>query len=354
LSIMESIKGDTRMSFGHWRYRLLHWAFNVKDPDPNYPEGTGLAKFLYTHYCPLFHLTNLIALLSPVLLAIKVAVVLCSAAYGAARAVRLVAAWEFLKAQWTRLVPPRTELVERPAQVRSLSFQRIRFVRELARWFVQTPIGGEKFETFWEKGLGRFDPLTEDEARSLYAGVEQKILEARAKAEARRKWVRDRILFWTNFSRVFFKWAMYALYAGLTVGALYLVYSIAGPCWDALCWVGGQVRYLFTDAGFFLTLWEVLKGVLKILVGAGVISGAFYLLLRVGFLRRFLDLAGRGLRVVGYPLYIFPVIGDWLASGWNNLTEFVGVFYQENCPAIVLVSEEEAAVDEAVEKAVAS
>src|SRR5581483_7783366 len=73
MSILSSLKEERRLSMKHWRYRLLHWAFGVEGKRP---EETGLPHFLYTHYCPLFHLTNLIAIISPVILFFKIVVVL--------------------------------------------------------------------------------------------------------------------------------------------------------------------------------------------------------------------------------------------------------------------------------------
>ena len=41
----------------------------------------GIPTFLYTHYCPLFHLTNLIVLLSPLILFFRVVLVVLRALY---------------------------------------------------------------------------------------------------------------------------------------------------------------------------------------------------------------------------------------------------------------------------------
>ena len=34
MSILDSIKEERKLSFNHWRYRILHWAFNAEPPDP--------------------------------------------------------------------------------------------------------------------------------------------------------------------------------------------------------------------------------------------------------------------------------------------------------------------------------
>ena len=70
-----SIFGEKRISLKHWRYRLLHWCFNVRDIE--LPEDSPLPDYLYSHYCPFFHLTNFIALFSLPILTIKSLVWAC-------------------------------------------------------------------------------------------------------------------------------------------------------------------------------------------------------------------------------------------------------------------------------------
>jgi hypothetical protein len=74
--IFDAIHAERKMSLTHWRYRLLHWVFNV-DSDQVWKDDSGkfhskLPNYLYSHYCPLFHLTNLIALFSPIILVVKI------------------------------------------------------------------------------------------------------------------------------------------------------------------------------------------------------------------------------------------------------------------------------------------
>jgi len=66
-----NIKSDKKLHFSHWRFKILHWAFGI---DPKSPNESKLPKYLYTKYCPLFHLTNLIVLFSIPILLFKIAI----------------------------------------------------------------------------------------------------------------------------------------------------------------------------------------------------------------------------------------------------------------------------------------
>lgn len=69
MNILATIKADRELTFDYWRYRLLHFSFGI---NPKTPEESFLPKFLYTHYCPLFHITNLLVLIFPFLLVGKI------------------------------------------------------------------------------------------------------------------------------------------------------------------------------------------------------------------------------------------------------------------------------------------
>lgn len=61
-SLFNLIKKERKLSFDNWRYRLLHWYNGIS---PETPEDSTLPRYLYTHYCPLFHLTNMLLVLFP-------------------------------------------------------------------------------------------------------------------------------------------------------------------------------------------------------------------------------------------------------------------------------------------------
>jgi len=76
MNIVKHIKRDRVLSLAYWRYQLLHWCFNIevkKNEDGKlYIVNDDLPDFLYTHYCPLFNLTNLILVFSPFILMFKI------------------------------------------------------------------------------------------------------------------------------------------------------------------------------------------------------------------------------------------------------------------------------------------
>ena len=60
---IKALKKERKLSMNHWRYRLLHTTFWC---NPKTPAESPLPNFLYTHYCPLFHCTNLLLLFLPI------------------------------------------------------------------------------------------------------------------------------------------------------------------------------------------------------------------------------------------------------------------------------------------------
>lgn len=67
--LIDSIKSDKKLSFDHWRFKTLHWCFGI---NPASPWQSPLPQYLYTKYCPLFHLTNLIVIFCIPIFFIKV------------------------------------------------------------------------------------------------------------------------------------------------------------------------------------------------------------------------------------------------------------------------------------------
>lgn len=326
MSILDSIKSERAMSFGHWRYRILHWAFNVKDVDQNHPEWTGLPKFLYTHYCPLFHLTNLIALLSPVILLIRFLVLFCK---GIAAVMAMIPLDKFFN-----------KLAAMPSKYeRPLPKETVEDVRRDCIKYICCS-GYTTFEDFWNHHSFS-SLLTKGMAEVLWNEYMPKIKKARERAELRKKKWRERIIFWTNFSRVFIKWTMNVMYFVLAGFLAYLAYMFSGTAWHCLCYVGEFIKWLFTDAVSLATVFFIGKMLMWSVLG-GV---AVFILFQARVAQKFVSVVIDGLDYITAPLYIVFVPFRWVKQGWNNLCEFVSMFYEENCPPIKLVSKEQAIVE---------
>ena len=338
MSILDSIKGQRKLSFRHWRYRLLHWTFGVKDADPKRPQDTGLPKYLYTHFCPLFHLTNLIAILSPIILFIKIVKVVALAFIAGFNGIP----WEKIG----KLVPsmPKAPPSDQPAvqlvkRKRSAATENRATVNLCCDW------DNTDFVTFWGTHGPMYETMTRDEVEVVFKEWMPKVIEARNRSKVRKDKMRERLIFWTNFSRVFSKGFLNVFYFLLAAAALYIMYYVAGPVWDGLCWFAKGVYWLFTDAGSLSFL--LLLG--KVLFFMAVLFGGFYVLAKVGFIQRFVTSVGNGLAYLSPPFYLVGRFFDWLKGGWDSVVEFVSMFYEENCPPIILVTPEEAAVEAVAE-----
>ncbi len=60
--MLDYIKKKKEISLNHWRYRLIHWFFGIS---PKNPTESILPQYIYSHYCPMFHLSNLLLLVLP-------------------------------------------------------------------------------------------------------------------------------------------------------------------------------------------------------------------------------------------------------------------------------------------------
>lgn len=340
MSILESIKGERKLSFNHWRYVLLHWAFNVKNPDPRHPEETGLPRFLYTHFCPLFHLTNLIALLSPVILLIKAICVVVMAAVWAFSAIP----WEkaYFLVGWIKLPEFKASREDRPVVVRKRTAAEERYILVglLAEW------NHGDFTAFWGTQGRAFGALTIEDAEAVFKEYMPRILAARERAKQRKESLRQQLIFWSNFSRVFIKWALYAFYAVLAAVVLYLACISFVPVVSGIWWFCGAVcsffGNVFTDTGFLSAM--LFLG--KVLVFLAVLAGAVYGLIRSGLVDRFLAGCHSGLVAISPPFMVVGTFFSWIGSCWNGMLEFVAMFYEENCPPITLVTPEDQKVED--------
>jgi ABC-type multidrug transport system fused ATPase/permease subunit len=327
MSILDSIKGERKLSFGNWRFRILHWAFNVETPNQSNWQFTGLPRFLYTHYCPLFHLTNLIALLSPLILGIKFLFLVGRSIAAVLDLIPL----ERICSYFRKMLPSLPEKVVKTPVVT--------FEDDKKRLIVLICSGYTDFERLWAGHC--FSAMSREAAEAVFNEYYPQVVAARKRAQERKEKWRQRIIFWTNFSRVFIKWAMNVAYFALAGVFLYILYAFSGIAWHGICWCAESLAWLFTDAISFSFL--VFLG--KLAWTFGVAYVFIYFLLRFGVFQKFVDVFASGISYITPPFYLVAVHFRWIKSGWNNICEFVSMFYEENCPPIKIVSETEAVVE---------
>lgn len=375
MGIMDSIKGTRKLSYNHWRYRLLHWCFNIQNP-PTDLNRTELPKFLYTHYCPLFHLTNLIAIFSPIILFIKIACVIVGATIAGIKAMPWNRLFDFISNLMDKLRYSRDEK-EQPADIdqdqqnaidkqkrKSLFMASITDTelldsisqyKEIISLLSAKELSQEEtkkifdenistfFESFWLRIRYRFctTPSAKEECQVLFNEYMTKIILAQIAAKKRKESLRNTMIFWTNFSRVFIKWSLNVFYVALSLGVIYSLYVVAVPAWEQFCYVVSSIYYGVTSTNFLSLLLNMVIGVTIVSVAVGSIL----LLAKIGFLERFVDGLFRGFTLLAPPFYLIGKFLDWIFGGIRSVVEFCEMFYEENCPPIVIVNPEEELID---------
>lgn len=348
---IEAIKGERRMSLNHWRYRLLHWCFGVESRhDSNIPD------FMYTHYCPLFHVTNLIALLSPVILLARilgflikniivgialVVVPLCKT--GSNLIMGLLTAL-------TERLPKRKEQEPQdppPPSPRQLRMMDLSFINKM----ILTDEYWCDFGIFWDKYSYRINSFDQEEARRVHQQIVQAIADERKRKAEKEARMRARMVALANFSRAFVKVALYFFYATLAVALVAAVYYWTIPVASFIAWAAITCWTFMQDSWIAFVEWMstinwTLVGIWTLAIGTGVA------------LLFLLSLAGIKLRLGTKSVAAFDAFVDWASPpfkflGWliawpfvaigkccKAFGEFISVFYEENCPPITIVDDE--------------
>lgn len=349
MSILSSMKEERRLSFNNWRYRLLHWTFNVQNADEAHPERTGLPRFLYTHYCPLFHLTNLIAILLPLLLLIRLIGVFFRTTITVLGMIDVLPLMNGINCVvvWVRSRLPQPVLVskkELPPPTKENE--------RLKMLLAFTLDGTTDFANFWQIWGHKYTRHNKEEAYALFQAYITPILLARARKAQRRAAFQAQLIFWINFSRVFLKWGMNVAYVVLAVGLAYLAYATAGALWYAVStcaaaaaqgiwWFLGETASLL--GSLFTSNASLAVG--KASVITALVAGVLYLVGRSPLTTKFIALFCAGCSTIAPPFYVVGRFFTWCGACCGSACEFVAMFYEENCPPITLVTKEQAIVE---------
>ena len=161
-----SIFRERKLSLNHWRYRLLHWCFNEKNITRS--EESALPQYLYCHYCPLFHLTNFIALFSWLILTIKVIVWCCK---GIASVISKVD-WRFLHVDLFNLFNLfKRERVERAPTEAELRKRQWKVFLQKIEDYNDDNNTNCTFEYFWRYYYHHFELLDKNEAEISFERI---------------------------------------------------------------------------------------------------------------------------------------------------------------------------------------
>ncbi len=369
MSIMDSIKADRKLTLNHWRYKLLHWTFGI---NPSCPEDSNLPPMFYTHYCPLFHLTNLITIFSPLILCVKIAIAIFMVVGGLANMFgRFCGATCKVVA---RNIPKRKEKAKVKAKKKSkeeVEAENADVKKRMERLMAKQKAEQEAkvqaqlrsiptlmaktikncgincvkdFDVFWH--FANTEDLSEcekSEIEKVWQTYSEKFAAAHEASLARKAKLRQQMIFWVNFSRVFIKLFLNVFYAALTVLVAYISVFYVAPL---LMWVGAGLYTLLSHMAQVDWL-RVISLVMYWTFNAFLLIGMFVLLYKV------IRWSRTTIFVKAYDTIAPPVTAIYEAADatlsycykwFGGVYDFVGMFYEENCPAIEIVSEEDAAV----------
>lgn len=305
--LIEQIKGPKKLTFDHWRYKTLHWCFGI---NPETKWDSNLPDAFYSHYCPLFHLTNLIVIFSPFIMFVKLILGLVRLIkFGFNKAVKGIV-YVFI----TRKHKP---LTEKQIVVRRIKNRIMYYIEEncskeqtfsmLYSVFSEEYFSKEEFEAYYD---------------AVIKSIEKQKLTDEIK-EKEKKALKERMYFWVNFSSIFFKCGLNVLYIFAALLSTWGLYKFA-------------VFISCYSLEFYLSL---LWGLIKIFFYAGIIvAGIVFLafsLERINF------------KTKSYNMFPTQLAGKWIsvfldfiADTYESVAEFISAFYENNCPPIILEESE--------------
>jgi hypothetical protein len=361
MNVLASIKSEKKMSLKHWRFRILHWCFNEDWRNWDSYKESDLPEFLYTHYCPLFHLTNLIGILAPLIFGLKLGIAII---FGIIKCCGLICdvigmlPWDKVGAFLDRLnrcferapKPPRekSEASEEEVQAERLKDDKKKLLARMLQVATHgdsysrcscEPYGVDDFERFWRNYDIR--TLPKEQAEAFYVTRMAKIIETQRRVKERKEKMRQRLIFWTNFSQVFLKWFFNICYIALAIFVFWALFKITPP---VFFFVVDFVKLLFTFDVLPFLIWVGIWLVRFLVVVVPTVI-VIYGFVRFEIVQKCGVAMGSSIMAVSPPFvlvaqwFVLPFI--WGGNGICNTIEFVKMFYEENCPPITIISGEE-------------
>jgi hypothetical protein len=168
-----------------------------------------------------------------------------------------------------------------------------------------------------------------------------KIIATKKRVADRKAKMNQRLIFWTQFSEVFFKWFFNICYILLAVVVFWVLYKITPICFFA---VVDFIKLLLT---FEIMPFLIFVGtwVVRIAAIAIPIAIVIYGFWRFRLVQKSAAAVGSSLLAVAPP---FVLLGHWIvlpfkwiSDAFSNTVDFMEMFYKENCPPITIISGED-------------
>lgn len=319
--LIEKVKGPKKLTFNHWRYKTLHWAFGI---NPKNQYESKLPQCFYTHYCPLFHLTNLIVIFSPFIMMCKVVKSLLKGAFNC---------WDVITSIFAKLFRRKEKEVKPLTKEEAFAIKKQEafvFIKEYVEY------GHSKEVTLNLFRIRHLEDLVSDEEFSEYFDkcVEKKRIDnKKALKKAERDLIfKQRLYFWVNFSSSCGKFLINLAYVGLGLISLFAFYNVA---------------YFFLTIPLTLIL-DVAIVAMKVCIVLSclvLLIGVLYKI--VSYLQDLTYSYKHEDKHQDSKLAItLDLITSWFVAFFtyfdkkvDSIFEFTSVFYENNCPPIVLQEE---------------
>lgn len=320
--LIDAIKSEKKLSYKHWRYRLLHWTFNVKNPPSH-----NLPHFLYTHYCPLFHLTNILLLGVPFILMCKILIgflnYTCNVVNYFGNIMEKCSRKKWIKEYLEENNPP-LESQQKILVINYIKNNPKDELDEFIRYVNGVRIGTPEF----------LSCLDNDKITEIWNEYKDRIEKAKIKAELKKKLLRGRITQLVNISQVFIKLFINLAYIALLCGTIYLLWNLALPAWEFGQFIFSlilSIDILSFIQGVFTACLIGITTIITVVILMKI--GKLYLITPCVFVKKAFEACF---------IRMFKVC--------DSIREFIAVFYEENCPPITIISDEESQIEEEIEK----
>ena len=331
MSILDAIHAERKLTLKHWRFRLLHWCFNQRDVE--FVSDSDLPRYLYSHYCPLFHITNFIALFSWLIAAIKITSWCVKGSWRLFSKIN----WGFMSVDLFAIFKVRRQRVERiPTREELVSSQWGTFERR-----IRSDEDTGSFERFWERHSLLFSFIDEAEAKAEFERLQEVIKAENERKEILRKRVDKIVMAFVTLGRVCVKGIFNLSAVAGAALIVWAVYSFTGPVTDFIVFFAQDVWSFLVS----IEIMSVMKTGLTILGITALITGIVLLTRKREAPQGLYDFSVKAGNTIAWPfvsiLKILWMPLNFIGIGILKAKEFVEVFCENNCPPITIIDEEE-------------
>ncbi len=315
--LIERIKGERRLPFDHWRYRLLHWVFGI---NPTRAKDSKLPSFLYEHYCPLFHVTNTFVVMLPLIIFVKILIKLVKGVVGAIK----------------YCISKLPSLPEKSVDAEQLEIDYIWHAIKHRSYYIYHA----DFERFWNIFSDDFTILSKEKVKEYFEIMCKKYFAAQDAAAERLALRNSRIAWLASTASFIFRYVGYGLYGAGTAGMIIAAYYVLPYVWENVWFIATNLVTAFKWIAY-----AAIVGSIFAFLGVLTINSKWFdevSKLVVSILKT--DVAPNN----GLLKRSFRKTGRTIVAVVDGVVDFVHTIYDNNCPPITIVYGDEAKIENSI------